>query len=65
VRHDEQLTHNSYQNSYDKQSSVPVAIKIIDLEGAEDDIEDIHAEVRMLSAFDSESVTRYDDCQPW
>lgn len=44
--------------SYDKRTSKPVAIKTIDLENAEDEIDDIHAEIRMLADLDSEVVTK-------
>ena len=45
--------------SFDNRSKKVIAMKIIDLEEAEDEIEDIQQEIAVLSQCDSPHVTRY------
>ncbi|ORX77053.1 kinase-like protein [Anaeromyces robustus] len=50
---------NLFYKGYEKKNKNPVAIKIIDLESAEDDIEDIQKEITILSQLDHQNITKY------
>lgn len=43
---------------YEKRSGIPVAIKIVDLESSDDEIDDIQCEIQILAQMDSAYVTR-------
>ena len=53
------LHYTPYHYSIDQRSSRVIAIKIIDLEAADDEIEDIQQEISILSQCDSPYVTQY------
>jgi len=46
-------------NSYHKETRETVAIKVIDLDYAEDDVDDIMKEIAILAQMNSKYVTRY------
>lgn len=60
IRHSTILTNTSLlPHSVDKRTGQAVAIKIIDIESAEDEVEDIIQEIAILSELQSPYVTKY------
>lgn len=50
--------HSEVYRGFYKATGAAVAIKVIDLENAEDEIDDIQQEISILSQLDSEHVTK-------
>lgn len=48
-----------YQYRIDKRTSKTVAIKVVDIDNEEDDIQEIQSEITLLSRCDCNNITRY------
>ena len=58
LTHNGARLHSEVYKGFSKIARKPVAIKIIDLESAEDEIDDIQQEIAILSQLDSSFVTK-------